>query len=116
TERHSAFIDMKRATARRNSVLQRMVDERYINQAQADAAKAKRILTRGQPNQPPGIAPFFVEEIRKHLERRYGAKVLYENGLSVSTTLDAVLQEAADRAVERGRRQLDKRRGYRTPK
>src|SRR6185503_9760351 len=48
-ERQSPFIDMKRATSRRNIVLQRMVDERYISQAQADAAKSKRIITRGQP-------------------------------------------------------------------
>ena len=68
-ERQSPFVDMKRATARRNVVLQRMADERYITQAQADAAKQKPIVTRGQPNQPPGIAPFFVEEVRKHLER-----------------------------------------------
>src|SRR5437867_12013686 len=85
-ERQSPFVDMKRATQRRNVVLQRMADEHYITQTQADAAKAKPIVTRGQPNEPPGIAPFFVEEVRKHLERRYGAKVLYENGLSVTTT------------------------------
>ena len=62
------------------------------------------------------MAPYFVEEVRKHLEQRYGAKALYESGLSVKTTLDATLQEAANRAVERGLRQLDKRRGYRRPK
>ena len=73
-------------------------------------------MTRGQPNQPPGIAPFFVEEVRKHLEREYGAKVLYESGLSVTTTLDATLQEAANAAVERGLRRLDKRHGYRRPR
>src|SRR5215208_1382045 len=92
-ERQSPFVDMKRAVSRRNVVLQRMADEGYITQAEADAAKAKSIVTRGQPNQPPGIAPFFVEEVRKHLERQYGAKVLYENGLSVRTTLDVAMQE-----------------------
>ena len=105
-ERQSPFVDMKRATSRRNVVLQRMADERYITQAQADAAKQKPIVTRGQPNQPPGIAPFFVEEVRKHLERQYGAKVLYENGLSVTTTLDATLQEAANKAIEHGLRRV----------
>jgi penicillin-binding protein 1A len=110
-ERQSPFIDMKRAIARRNLVLQRMATEGYITQADADAAKAKPIVTRGQPNQPPGIAPFFVEEIRKHLERQYGAKVLYEQGLSVTTTLDPALQRAANSAVETGLRRLDKRRG-----
>src|SRR5436190_11326748 len=115
-ERQSPFVDMKRATQRRNLVLQRMADERYITQVQADAAKQKPIVTRGQPNQPPGIAPFFVEEVRKHLERQYGAKVLYENGLAVATTLDARLQEVANKALEHGLRTIDKRHGYRKPR
>ncbi len=114
-ERQSPFVDMKRATSRRNIVLQRMADERYITQAQADEAKQKLIVTRGQPNQAPGVAPFFVEEVRKHLERQYGAKVLYENGLSVTTTLDARLQELGNRAIEHGLRTYDKRHGWRKP-
>jgi penicillin-binding protein 1A len=112
-ERQSPFVDMKRATARRNVVLQRMADEHYITQAQADEAKNKPIVTRGQPNQAPGIAPFFVEEVRKHLERQFGAKVLYESGLAVTTTLDARLQELAGRAIEHGLRTYDKRHGWR---
>ena len=115
-ERQSPFVNPRRATQRRNVVLQRMADERYITQAQADEAKQKTIVTRGQPTQPPGIAPFFVEEVRKHLEREYGAKVLYENGLSVHTTLDSRLQAFANGAVERGLRRIDKRHGYRKPK
>src|SRR3954465_16066474 len=103
-ERQSPFVDMKRATSRRNVVLQRMADERYITQAQADAAKQQPIVTRGQPNQPPGIAPFFVEEVRKHLERQYGAKTLYESGLAVQTTIDFALQNLANRALEHGLR------------
>jgi penicillin-binding protein 1A len=112
-ERQSPFVDMKRATQRRNVVLQRMADEGYVQQREADAAKQKPIVTRGQPTQPPGIAPFFVEEVRKHLEREYGAKALYESGLSVTTTLDPRLQEIANRAVIKGLRNLDKRRGFR---
>jgi penicillin-binding protein 1A len=92
-----------------------MADEHYITQARADEAKQKPIVTRGQPNQPPGIAPFFVEEVRKHLEREYGAKALYENGLAVTTTLDAQLQDLANRAIEHGLRKYDKRHGWRKP-
>src|SRR3954462_3848120 len=114
-ERQSPFVDMKRATARRNVVLQRMAEERYITQADADAAKQQPIVTRGQPNQPPGIAPYFVEEVRKHLEKQYSAKVLYENGLNVRTTLDVTLQELANKALERGLRGYDKRHGWRKP-
>jgi penicillin-binding protein 1A len=114
-ERQSPFVDMKRATSRRNVVLQRMAEERYITQAEADAAKQRPIVTRGQPNQPPGIAPYFVEEVRKHLEKQYGAKMLYENGLNVTTTLDARLQDLANKALERGLRGYDKRHGWRRP-
>lgn len=115
-ERQSPFVDIRRATVRRNVVLQRMADERYITQAQADAGKQTPLVTRGQPTQPPGVAPYFVEEVRKHLERRYGAKVLYENGLSVTTTLDVRLQELANRAIDHGLRRYDKRHGYRGAK
>jgi penicillin-binding protein 1A len=115
-ERQSPFVDIKRATSRRNVVLQRMADEKYITQARADAAKQTPIVTYGQPSQPPGIAPFFVEEVRKHLERQYGAKVLYENGLAVRTTLDYRLQSIADTTIEQGLRAYDKRHGWRKPK
>jgi penicillin-binding protein 1A len=114
-ERQSPFVDIKRATARRNVVLQRMADERYITQQQADEAKQKPIVTHGAPTQPPGIAPYFVEEVRKHLEKEYGAKMLYENGLSVRTTLDGRLQELANASLERGLRAYDKRHGWRKP-
>ena len=114
-ERQSPFVDMKRATQRRNVVLQRMADEHYITQAQADAAKQRPIVTRGQPNAPPGVAPYFVEEVRKHLEKDYGAKALYEKGLTVTTTLDPALQEIANDVIEKGLRAYDKRHGWRRP-
>ena len=72
-----------------------------------------RSSSRGQPQQPRSIAPFFVEEVRKHLEQHYGAKALYESGLSVTTTLDATLQEAANRA--RRRRAAADRQAARLP-
>jgi penicillin-binding protein 1A len=115
-DRGSPFVDMTRAVQRRNVVLQRMADVAYITEAQAEASKKKPIVTAGQPNRPPGVAPYFVEEVRKHLERQYGAKTLYENGLSVRTTLDSNLQETANRALEHGLRRYDKRHGWRHPK
>src|SRR5712692_4837489 len=114
-DRGSPFVDMTRAVQRRNTALQRMAEEGYITPAQADASRKKPIVTTGQPTRPPGIAPFFVEEVRKHLEHEYGAKVLYENGLTVTTTLDPRLQELANRALEHGLRRYDKRHGWRRP-
>src|SRR5204862_724932 len=97
-------------------VLQRMADEGYISQQQAEAANKNPIVLAGEPKQPQSMAPFFLEEIRKYLERQYGAKALYESGLSVTTTLDPVLQQVANHAVQNGLRRLDKDRGYRRGK
>jgi penicillin-binding protein 1A len=115
-ERQSPYVDMRRALRRRNYVLQRMAEEGYITNAVADAATQKPIELRGQPMQEESIAPYFVEEVRKYLERKYGAKQLYENGLSVYTSLDVDLQVAANRALDAGLRKLDKRRGFRKPR
>ncbi len=114
-ERQSPFVDMRRALARRNYVLQRMAEEGDITPAVADATSREPIVLASRPYRDESIAPYFVEEVRKYLERKYGAKQLYENGLSVYTSLDADLQRAADRALDDGLRALDKRRGFRKP-
>jgi penicillin-binding protein 1A len=114
-ERESPYVNMKWAMQRRNYALQRMADERYISQAEADAAKATPIVVVPMATTGTATAPYFVEEVRKYLEHRYGARELYEAGLSVYTTLDADLQRAAARALDRGLRQVDKRRGFRKP-
>lgn len=115
-ERQSPFVDMRRALRRRNYVLDRMAEEGYITMSMAVEATKKPIEARGQPTQEESIAPYFVEEVRKYLERKYGAKQLYENGLSVYTSLDVDLQIGANRALDAGLRKLDKRRGFRKPR
>jgi penicillin-binding protein 1A len=114
-ERQSPYVNMTWAQQRRNYVLRRMAEVGYIQQAEADAAKAKPIVVVPQAGPGHSVAPYFVEEVRKHLEQRFGAKQLYESGLAVYTSLDVDLQGAANRALERGLRRLDKRRGFRKP-
>jgi penicillin-binding protein 1A len=115
-ERQSPYVDMARATKRRNYVLQRMAEEGYITPAEAQAAKARPIVVRGQAAPDTSAAPYFVEEVRKYLEHTYGAKKLYEQGLVVQTSLDLAMQEAANKAIDNGLRRVDKRRGFRRPK
>ena len=114
-ERESPYVNEKWAMRRRNYALQRMADERYVTQAEADAAMAKPIVVVPMATTGTATAPYFVEEVRKYLEHRYGARELYEAGMSVYTTLDADLQQAAARALDRGIRVVDKRRGFRKP-
>ena len=114
----SPYVNMERAQAppqlRRS---QRMADEGYITQKEADEAKSsgRSSLARRADRSRLGVAPYFLEEVRKELEARYGAKALYENGLSVQTALDLQLQDAANRALDDGLRRIDKRHGFRKP-
>ena len=114
--RQSPYVNMDAAVRRRNYTLTRMAEVGYITDEQAEEAKGKPIVLGGEPTARPSVAPYFVEEVRKALESRYGAKQLYENGLSVQTALDVTLQEAANRAMDDGLRRLDKRRGFRQPR
>ncbi|RPI52996.1 MAG: PBP1A family penicillin-binding protein [Acidobacteria bacterium] len=114
--RQSPYVNRAAAKFKRDYTLQEMAENGYITQEEADAAKKKPIVTRGQPQPVRSVAPFFTEEVRKYLEQKYGAKVLYEGGLSVQTGVDIRLQRAANRAVDRGLRAVDKRRGYRRDK
>jgi penicillin-binding protein 1A len=115
-ERLSPFVDPRRTLMRRNYVIQRMAEEGYITAQQSQEAQQRPLVLQGQPTPERSIAPYFVEEIRKALEQKYGAKALYEAGLRVQTTLDPELQEVANAAIDRGLRRVDKRRsGWRRP-
>ena len=111
--RQSPLLNPDEALVRRNYVLGEMRDNGYITAAEADAAIASDIVLAEQAPQRQTVGPYFVEEVRQHLEAAYGAGSLYEDGLEVHTTLDARLQAAADAAVEKQLRILDKRHGYR---
>jgi penicillin-binding protein 1A len=116
TWRNAPTVDMERAKRRQAYVLQQMADVGDITQKDADAAKARPIVLAAQTAQSNSPAPYFLEEVRKELESRYGAKALYENGLTVQTALDLKLQDAANRAIDEGVRRIDHLHGFRKPK
>ena len=109
--RQSPYVNLEAATRRRNYALQRMADEGYIAQELADQTKQKPIVTRGEPSQGSTVSPYYIEEVRKYVEAKYGAKALYESGLTIRTTLDAELQRVANQALDQGLRNVAKRRG-----
>ena len=116
--RLSPFVNPDQARARRdNYVLPRMAAEGFISREDAAEASKRPLVVRGQPTPERSTAPYFAEEIRKTLEQNYGADALYHAGLVVQTTLDLDLQDAANLAIDRGLRRIDKRRsGYRKPR
>ena len=113
--RQSPLVNLNLARSRRNYTLQRMVDEGYLSQAVADETKARPIALSQRTERTNSFAPYFIEEIRQHLEREHGVSQLYEQGLTIYSTLDARLQVAANTAVADGLRAHDKRHGFRRP-
>ena len=113
--RQSPLLNPDLARGRRDYVLGEMADNGYITAAEAEAAIASDIVLAERTPQQESIAPYFVEEVRQHLEATYGAGAIYQDGLEVHTTLDAGLQTAANLAVDRWLRVIDKRLGYRPP-
>lgn len=114
--RQSPFVNPEATRRRRNYALDRMAAVGFITREVAEAHQATPIVVAGDPYRDASVAPYFLEEVRKHLEATYGAKALYENGLTVRTGLDVKLQHAANTAVDRGIRRVDKRRGFRKPR
>lgn len=113
--RRTPILDPEGSLARRNHVLDRMAAEKYITQPEADEAKAEPVRLR-LPRKQPSIAPYFLEEVRKHLEHEYGSQRIYQGGLRVHTTLDPRMQRAAVRALRDGLRLRDRQaRGFVKP-
>ncbi len=110
--RFSPIIDPERARRRRDHVLNRMVDQRFITRAQADAA-SRTLFNETLFTRKGNIAPYFVEHVRQQLEETYGAYALYTTGLKVYTTLNRRMQRAAEDSLVGGLRELDKAHGFR---
>lgn len=114
-ERQSPFVNMQAALQRRGYALDRMAAEGFIKPDEAAAAKGRAIVTSGAPLGVPTLAPYFTETIRQQLQETYGAKAIYESGLTVRTGLDPMLQRAANEVLDRELRRLDRLGGYRRP-
>ena len=62
------------------------------------------------------IGPYFCEEVRQYLEKTYGDRGLYRQGLRVDSTLDPRLQAWAEEELRRGLRRHERRFGFRKPR
>src|ERR1700693_260601 len=110
--KYSPVLHADRAPARRAFVLTRLPADGKITRAQAaEAAKQPLGLHLQAPRND--LAPYFVEEIRKDLERNYGTEAVHERGLRVYTTLNVSMQRAANAALREGLHSYGRRHGWR---
>lgn len=104
---YDPFRNPERARARRNIVLQRLVE---LGWATADAAASARAAPLPQPATGLQVqAPYFVEAVRRQLLEHLGLDLVYQGGLRVYTTLDSRLQKSAEAALGRAVEGVDRR-------
>lgn len=100
---YDAQLNYERALRRRNLVLQLMYEANFLTEAQlAELVRQPIVLSgSGQTFRLGGLAPHFVEMLRKRLQRdpRLHDYDLYRDGLTIVTTLDARVQRYANEAV-----------------
>jgi penicillin-binding protein 1A len=107
----SPILNPDRAFRRRNMVINAMLEDGAITAAQAEAARTTPLGLHIQ-TPPNSVAPWFVEEVRRELEHKYGPDQVHEAGLKVYTTLDLDLQQTANRAVLDGLADYERRHGW----
>jgi len=107
----SPILNPEKALRRRNLVLTEMEEDHAISHAQAEAARNAPLgLHTAQPEM--SVAPWFQEEVRQELEKRFGSEQVHEAGLKVETTLDLDLQQTANHAVLDGLATYERRHGW----
>ncbi|MGF1752627.1 PBP1A family penicillin-binding protein [Vibrio makurazakiensis] len=106
------IYSVTRATHRRNVVLMRMLDEKYITQAEYDEARAEELVSKYHGAEIELSAPYVAEIARAWMVKEYGEDA-YTSGMKVYTTVDSKLQEAANTAAINNLLSYDERHGYR---
>jgi penicillin-binding protein 1A len=108
------FRQRDRAIERRNYVIDRMAEDRYITAQEAETAKKDPLKITPRPTGAHIFAAeYFAEEVRRYIFENYTEKKLYEGGLSVRTTLDPKMQVLARKVLVDGFVNFDEQQGYR---
>ncbi len=101
-----------RCLRRRNLVLRRMLHSGAIDSLQFAVAETTQVQVNRR-SQTASRAPYFTEIVRQELAERYGDNSVYTGGLTVHTTLDMSLQQAAIDALEKQVSAIEKQQAHR---
>ena len=109
---YAPTVNLDRAIARRNVVLQTMVTSGAIDEATAARAKKAEVKLTNSLEIKETFGLYFKEQVRRELVERFGWQRVYQGGLRVYTTLQPDMQKAAEAMVEDGLADIEKRKGY----
>jgi penicillin-binding protein 1A len=103
---YSPFKNPDRALSRRQLVLRKMLESRFITKDEYEKARIEPLPLK--PNYRKYDAPYFIEFLRQQLEAKYGDKI-YTSGFKIHSTVDSRLQHIAEEAVKNGITSIEKR-------
>lgn len=110
---YNPIVNPKRATARQQYIIDRMLDNGFITAEQASAARAEKLRYRTQ-SEVAVHAEYAAETARQLMFTQYGDEA-YTRGLSVTLSVNAADQLVAYRALRRGLLEYELRQVYRGP-
>jgi penicillin-binding protein 1A len=96
---YSPRQDSTAALARRDQVLNKMYQQRYITSTQLQEALAAPLQLAAAGSDTGVKEPYWVELVREQLVARYGSSTVQGGGLQVYTSLDPGVQSAAEQAI-----------------
>ncbi|MCC8398719.1 MAG: penicillin-binding protein 1A [Rickettsia endosymbiont of Labidopullus appendiculatus] len=103
-----------RVKERRDYVIIRMLEDGYITQETAKEAIDTAITLQKRDRNETVTAGYYAEQVREEVIRRIGSKeYFYTGGLTIITSLDASMQQAAENALRKGIREYDRKHGFR---
>lgn len=107
------LYSLKRSEERRNVVLSRMLDEKYISKEEYEAALKEPIVASYHGAKFEFRADYVTEMVRQEMVRRFGEENAYTSGYKVFTTVLSKDQAEAQKAVRNNLIDYDMRHGYR---
>ena len=87
------------ARARRDLVLERMAELGFISEQRAELVASLPVWTDPEPDRPRRGVGYFLADVARFVQRRFGVKRTFEGGLRITATIDLDMQEAARAAV-----------------
>ncbi len=114
--RYNIFKNPDNCRKKRDQILKKMLYLGLVSKEEFEDALKVELPSEPFDDDEYEIGSYFVEEIRKDLESKFGDTLLYEGGLKVYSTLNSEMQKWAENALQGGLRELHKRGGWRTKK
>ncbi|MFI3241979.1 MAG: penicillin-binding protein 1A [Alphaproteobacteria bacterium] len=103
------------AVARRDWVIFRMLEEKFISEEEANEAVQKPLEVINRNKDFVYGGDYFAEEVRKQVQIMFGDDAINEGGLMIRTTVDPTMQEIATKTFVNNLQNYDRRHGYRGP-